>query len=643
MSSEPFSRRDFCKIGVAPVIGTSGGLWAQQVQSEDTIVRSNQFLTIGLNRRTGRAFVEEKDSGENWVWDWRQIRAADLPSFSGDPKSLKPLEPSSITSAPDGFALEYQEHWGRFRCSVELAGADVLFRVEPDVRYPCALGAIQFPPTLHPESDARPVLLDTVNGGRIHRPASQAANFSIPADECWMRYYAVLGNKSAYLSILEPGFDAQLACEDQKPGPLRFGWIHTPRLGGFEQSRTQRFRFLSSPSYVMAARAYRRYAIKEGFYRSLHDKLAECPSLEKLLGGVLVMIGYLHDPDTDYAEAFRRLKKAGVEKAYVYPVGRFNFNGSDEVYPGYRSDYKWINLGPDTLAELRRLDYLFTPWVWLNEIVDGSPYFDSLTLRQADGTKHPAWRVGHVQWYASHEGRVLEMLKQAAPQLRAQYSAAHFDVLNAGPCMENFGNWPYDRRTDAGYRNAMFAEFSAHDRVVGCEQNKDWAIPYKHFGTNKQSGPYGKNAPYWPAPLWQLAFHDAVMTSWWEHSTYNDPDLGHDLTGREIRRRMLLDILTGDLPSICPVGRQIAWRNPGGTDREMFDFRYKFDDPVTLRAIEAAVEVARFNSRHATDDLVHHEFLSEDGHEQQSLYGSGTRVQVRLPRNIEDQGELRIS
>jgi len=618
-------------------------LLAQGVPTEDIIVRSNRFLTIGLNRRSGRAFLEEKGSGETWVWDWRQIRAADLRSFSSDQKSLKPLEPISIVSSDDGFTFEYRESWGRFRCSVELSGADVLFRVEPDVRYPCVLGAVQFPSTLHPESDARPVLLDTVNGGRLHRHASQPVNFSIPAEECWMRYYAVLGKKSAYLCILEPGFDAGLVSEDEKPGPLRFGWIHTPRLGAFEQARTLRYRFLSSASYVMAARAYRGYAMEAGFYRSLHEKLAECPSLEKLIGGVLVMIGYLHDPEADYAEVFRRLKKAGVERAYVYPVGHFNFNGSNEVYPGYRSDFQWIHLGPDTLAELRRLDYLFAPWVWLNEIVDGSPYFDTLTLRQADGSKSPAWRVGHAQWYASHEGRVLEMLKQAAPQLRATYNAAHFDVLNAGPCMENFGSWPYDRRTDAGYRNAMFTEFSAHDRVVGCEQNKDWAVPYKHFGTNKQPGPYGGSAPYWPVPLWQLAFHDAVMTSWWEHSTYNDPDLGHDLSGREIRKRMLLDMLTGDLPSICPIGRQVAWRNPGSADREMFDFRYKFDDPVTLRAIAAAVEVAQFNARHAADDLVHHEFLSEEGDEQQTSYGSGTRVKVRLPRNVEDPGELHIS
>jgi hypothetical protein len=395
----------------------------------------------------------------------------------------------------------------------------------------------------------------------------------------------------------------------------------------------------------MAARAYRGYAMKEGFYRSLRDKLMECPSLEKLFGGVLVMIGYLQDPQADYAKAFRQLKKAGVEKAYVYPVGSFNFNGSDDIYPGYRSDLKWVNLNPDILKELRGLDYLFAPWVWVNEIVDNSPYFEALTLRLADGSRQPTWRVGQVQWYANHEGRALEALKLAAPQLRARYNAAHFDVLNAGPCRENFGVWPYDRKTNAGYRNAMFAEFTAYDRVVGCEQNKDWALPNKHFGTNKQSGPYGIDAPHWPVPLWQLAFHDAMMNSWWDHSTYNDPELGHDFSGGEIRKRMLLDILTGDLPSVSPVGRHLGWKNPGGADKEMFAYRYDPDDQVTLRAVAAAVEVAKFNAQHATDDLIHHEFLSEDGFEQESEYASGTKVRIRLPAPLYpgDQGYLKIS
>jgi hypothetical protein len=609
-----------------------------------TIVRSNEFLSIGAHRATGKAFVEEKVSGETWVWDWRQIAAADLSSFSGGGhKSLKPLEPFAIVPATDGFAFEYREPWGRFRCSVELSGSDVLFRVHPDVLYPCALGAVQFPSTLRPEGDTRPVMLDTVNGGRLHRPSSGPLDFTVGAEECWMRYYAVLGKKSAYLSILEPGFDAVLTSEDTSAGSLHLGWVHTPRLGTFEQSRTQRFRFVSSSSYVIIARAYRSYAMKEGLYRSLRDKLEECPSLKKLFGGVLVMLGYLQDPQADYAQVFRQLKKAGVEKAYVYPVGYFNFNSSDDIYPGYRSDLKWINLPPETLQELRRLDYLFAPWIWVKETVESSSYCEPLALHRADGSKQPAWQVGHVQWYANHEGRALEMLKQAAPELRARYTAAHFDG-NSGPCLENFGEWSYDKRTDAGYRNAIFAEFSGHDRVVSCNP-KDWALPHMHFGTNKQPGPYGRDALHWPVPLWQLSFHDAMMDSWWEHSTYNDPALGHDFSGGEIRKRMLLDILTGDLPSVCPVGRHLGWKNPGSANREMFAYQYEPDDPVTHRAIAAAVEVAQFNARHATDDLVHHEFLSDDGLEQRTEYASGTQVKIRLPdpQTHGDQGELKIS
>src|SRR5580765_975560 len=155
---------------------------------EDTIVHSNGFLSIGIQRETGKAFVEEKNSGEVWIWDWRQIIAADLSSFfSRGQKSLKPLEPYTIVPTADGFALEFREPWGRFLCSVELADNDVLFRVEPDGFYPCGLGAIRFPPTLCPENGAQPIMLDTVNGGRLHRPSSRRMGFSVPAEECWMR------------------------------------------------------------------------------------------------------------------------------------------------------------------------------------------------------------------------------------------------------------------------------------------------------------------------------------------------------------------------------------------------------------------------------------------------------------------------
>ncbi|MFN7996635.1 MAG: hypothetical protein U0Q18_23690 [Bryobacteraceae bacterium] len=394
-------------------------------------------------------------------------------------------------------------------------------------------------------------------------------------------------------------------------------------------------------------RAYRRYAMAAGIYRSIKDKLEVCPSLRKLLGAVLVQIGYLHDPASDYAAAFRMLKSRGVEKAYIYPVNHFTLSGGREVYPAYRADYQWTELSDGAMRELDRLGYLYAPWTWMNEIAESSPFYhNDLVIHRPDGSTVSDWRIGKVNWFSAHEGRVLELLRQSAPDLAHRYSAFHFDVLNAGPCHENFaGPWTYTREQNSRYRTAMFDLFSGQNRVVGSEGNRDWAIPYKHFGTAKLDGPYGREADFWPVPLWQLAFHDSVMTSWWEHSTYNDPDLGHDLTGSRIRHRMLLDMLTGDLPSVCPVGRMVGWKNPGKPDREMFDYRYSPSDPVTRKAIEAAVAVARFNAVHATDDLVHHEFLSDDGLSQASVYGSGTRVRVRLPSpdDAADPGELNVT
>ena len=211
-----------------------------------------------------------------------------------------------------------------------------------------------------------------------------------------------MGEKSGYAAVLEPSFDASLHVNPELEGRQDFGWVHMPRRGRLDTTRVQRFRFLPSPSYVAAARFYRQHAIQRGFFRSLKEKLAECPSLEKLFGAVLVQLGYLHDSDADYAGAFRKLKQRGVEKAYVYPVGYYNLNGGNELYPGY----PWIDLDHETLEVLDQLGYLCAPWVWLNEILNSSPHFNDLnTLMRKDGSKDIGWKIGQ-----SFQPRNIELL-----------------------------------------------------------------------------------------------------------------------------------------------------------------------------------------------------------------------------------------
>ena len=82
------SRRDFCKV-VGVSLASSGGysdarMNVSEEQSEpgDLIVRSDRFLSIGINRKTGAAFVEEKSSGEVWVWNWKDVKAASSNSLA---------------------------------------------------------------------------------------------------------------------------------------------------------------------------------------------------------------------------------------------------------------------------------------------------------------------------------------------------------------------------------------------------------------------------------------------------------------------------------------------------------------------------------------------------------------------------------
>src|SRR6516162_4166063 len=159
--SNLLSRRTFCAASGVTALMPSGAVPSQEAPVPDTISKSNHFLGIGIDRKSGRAFVEEKGSGETWIWDWRNIRTADPRSFTREGGGLRPLLPDAITETPEGFQLRYEKSWGRFTCSVELAGPEVLLRFEPDVRYACELGAIQFPPALRPASDPSPTFLDT--------------------------------------------------------------------------------------------------------------------------------------------------------------------------------------------------------------------------------------------------------------------------------------------------------------------------------------------------------------------------------------------------------------------------------------------------------------------------------------------------
>ncbi|MGW8178434.1 MAG: hypothetical protein ACWGQW_06670, partial [bacterium] len=267
------NRREFggmCTVSASSLL--SGVVHASQTGREP-VVRSNRFLTIGVDLEGKRGFVEERSTGELWEWSFADLKGASEESVSSvqgrlDAISdrLEPLSVKSVGRLENGFQLEFRETWGSFRCSIKLEPnrPEVVFSVEPDLRSSLKMGAIRFPGILTPAKTKAPALLDTVTGGRLHR--EPASPFILPADSSWMRFYGALGKNSSYLSILEPAFDAALELNSGQRSGWGFSWLQIPRLGGIDRVRSQRLIFLPQPSYVAVARTYRKYSRKVGLY-----------------------------------------------------------------------------------------------------------------------------------------------------------------------------------------------------------------------------------------------------------------------------------------------------------------------------------------------------------------------------------------
>jgi hypothetical protein len=77
------SRRGFLKgLGVSMgSVALSFPAPAEQTQ-EGAMVRSNEFVSIGIERTTGKAFVEDLGL------DWRQIAASDVSSVAATQKRI---------------------------------------------------------------------------------------------------------------------------------------------------------------------------------------------------------------------------------------------------------------------------------------------------------------------------------------------------------------------------------------------------------------------------------------------------------------------------------------------------------------------------------------------------------------------------
>jgi len=330
------------------------------------------------------------------------------------------------------------------------------------------------------------------------------------------------------------------------------------------------------------------------------------------VGATACFIGY-QKSKLDYVGAFRRLRKMGHRKFYIFPT--FHINLGFERMVGDPT----IDIRAKSRA-LQALGGVLGSWTYLAGLPDRVE-LQRLAIRNADGTFPLNWQIGDEVWRQTCMGIGHQELAGRGAEL-LQADVHHFDTTASNALMECYAPAHFqDRRADRAARIRLFQEVAAVDRLAVSEGIKDWAVPHYLMGSNKEVPVVAESPAFRVVPLQHLVYHDAIFSLWWEGDCYDLPYFhGGNLAGQS-----LTDILYGDMPLIFPVGRQYRWVK-GGQRWQAENFEQTLAMPQCTAAARRALDVARHFGRLALEEMTGFEWLGDDGRVQRTEFGNGTAV-----------------
>ncbi len=152
--------------------------------------------------------------------------------------------------------------------------------------------------------------------------------------------------------ILETPEDAGCRLHHPAGGPTELENNICLLPGKMRYPRTARVRLLPHGNYVDMAKSYREYAMENGTFVSLREKIARSPKVERLIGGAILHGGLLYHyrkesiyhqadkpeenhlliPCEEFEKKLRHLKNQGLEQAYFHLDG-WGFRGYDNLEP----------------------------------------------------------------------------------------------------------------------------------------------------------------------------------------------------------------------------------------------------------------------------------------------------------------------
>jgi len=427
--------------------------------------------------------------------------------------------------------------------------------------------------------------------------------------------------KKGYLLLAETPDNARVQLRQVQVGDRK---LLAPALywedskGQFRYPRRFLWSFVDQGGHVAICKRYRAYAKEQGFFKTLREKQQQVPQLERLAGAP----DFWGVPGLEFC---REAKAAGIRHALI--------NG------------RW---SPQDMQAMVDLGYLVGEYDNYVDIQEG-PLGESnrAPLPQSaiyDPQGNPV--QGWVTWDKKTTFmKMCPALAKEAAQLeippllkKYPYNARFLDVTTASGLLECYSPQHPLTRTEFRQANEALAQYvKSLGLVLGGEHGRWYGVPYYDYWEGMQSGGFyswpaghvGVNIPqkreeigadylkygighYNRAPLWELCFHDCVVSTWyWGDSTGHLYNAAPDLADKQDA----FNILYGTIP--------LYWVSQ--------PYSFRWDDPaLRQRLLQSYRNTCKLHERLFYDEMLSHEFVTDDHAVQRTTWQSGLTVTVNF-------------
>ena len=390
----------------------------------------------------------------------------------------------------------------------------------------------------------------------------------------YMPWFGQIKEGEGCLALCTTPWNAGYQAEHPAGGPYTHVNVYfEPSLGRMEYRRVMRYTLMSHCDYNDMCKVYRTYVNEQGNLRTLREKAAKVPVIDRLIGSGFVHTGIktqvcensdFFDPEqpdknnhlTTFAarEAqMREIHEAGAKKVYLHLDG-WAQPGYDNQHPDYTPACEeaggWA--GMKSLADtMHELGYLFGIHDQYRDFYLSSQSFDEdYACRLMDGTipRHQRWAGGPQSYLCGTQApyyvkRNFEVLRENQIEL----DCAYLDVFTCNEGDEcNNPRHRMSRRECYEARNHCFDYLMSRGILPSSEEVNDWCVPsmvFCHYAPydfmlRKPGSPkFGV-----PVPLFNLVFHDCLIEPWMMDQVSEDEDY------------MLYAVLNGGAPYLLRDG-----------------------------------------------------------------------------------------